>query len=61
MGFLLEDEVVRISRRGCEHDDHGNEPVFEETNEECVKGLVGGEEAGEGEDAFATDFLNHCV
>jgi hypothetical protein len=58
---VLRDKVIRISWGRSEHDDDGNEPVFEETDEGGVEGFVGGEEAGEGEDALATDFLNHCM
>lgn len=58
MGFLLEDEVVRISRRGCEHDDHGNEPVFEQTGQRGVERTVAGEEAGVRQDTFAAELLD---
>ena len=58
MGFLLEDEVVRISRRGCEHDDHGNEPVFEQTGQRGVERTVAGEEAGVRQDALAAELLD---
>jgi hypothetical protein len=37
---LLEDEVVSITRRRCEHDDDGDEPVLEETGERSVEGVV---------------------
>ena len=60
VGFLLEDEVVRISRRGCEHDDHGNEPVFEQTGQRGVERTVAGEEAGVRQDTFAAELLGEA-
>jgi hypothetical protein len=60
-GFLLEDEVVRISRRGREHDDHGDEPVFEQTGQGCVEWAVAGEEAGVRQDALAAKLLNNSA
>lgn len=43
----VEDEVVCISRRRGEHDDHRNDPVFEETSQRGVERLVAGPEARE--------------
>ena len=61
MGFLLEDEVVRISRRGREHNDHGDEPVFEQTGQGRVEWAVAGEEAGVRQDALAAEFLDNSA
>jgi hypothetical protein len=57
-GFLLQDEVVRISRRGRKHDDHGDEPVLEKTGQRRVEWAVAGEEAGVWQDALTTELLD---
>jgi hypothetical protein len=56
---ILEDEVVGISWWGSKHNDYGDEPVLKEAHEGCVAGFVAGPEAGEWEDTFTADFLNH--
>ena len=58
VGDDVEDEVVSIARGRGQHDDDGDEPVLEETGERSVEGPVAGEEAGEGQDAFATELLD---
>jgi hypothetical protein len=58
---VLEDKVIRVSWRWCEHDDDGDNPVLEEAHEWGVEGLVAGPEAGEREKAFAADFLDNFI
>lgn len=54
----VEDEVVGVAWRWCKHDDNGDKPVLEETSKWGVEWTVAGPEAGEGEDAFAAEFLD---
>jgi hypothetical protein len=58
-GDLLEDEIVRVSGRRREHNDHGHEPVLEETRERSVERPVARPEAGERQDAFAAELLDN--
>lgn len=58
-GNVLENEIICISRWRCEHDDHRDQPMFEETGEWRVEGLVTGPKLGEWEETFAANFLNH--
>lgn len=61
VGDDVQDEVVGVAGRGREHDDDRDDPVLKETGEGSVEGFAGGEEAGEGEDAFAAEFLDDAA
>ena len=61
VGDDVEDEVVGVAGGRGEHDDHRDQPVLEETGQRRVAGLVGRPEAGKGEDAFATEFLDETA
>lgn len=58
IGYHIEDELIGVSWRWCENDDRGREPLPEETRKWCVEWLVRGEEAREGRNAFAAQFLD---
>ena len=54
-------EVIRISRRRCQHDDDGDEPVLKEAHEGRVEGPVAGPQPRKGKNALSTQLLHQST
>ncbi len=57
----LEDKIIGISGWRGKHDDNGYEPMLKQAHEWSIEGLIASPQLREGQDALATDFLNHCA
>lgn len=57
----VQDEVIRVSRRGRKHDNNRDEPVLGEANQGGVERGIASPEVGEGKDTLASDLLDQTA
>lgn len=58
---LLDQEVISITWRRCQHDDNGYDPVLEQTGSRRVERPIASPDLGKGQHAFTTQLLNNCT
>lgn len=58
---ILEEEVVCITGRGCEHNNDRNKIVLKQTSRWRVERPVASPDLGKGQDTFTAELLNNCI
>lgn len=58
---ILDEEVVCITGRRCEHNYNGNKIVLKQTSRWRVERPVAGPDLGKGQDTFTAEFLNNYI